>query len=150
MTNKKRSLEGKICKDCLIPLTEDNTNEYDVNAAQYVCIKCCKQRAKQKYQNRKELIREQQRVYDLAVKMKTIESYGSKCVCCGENTIEFLTIDRIHNDGIEDRKKSGGKLYRWLINHNFPKENYQILCYNCNCAKDFFGYCPHNKIEITS
>jgi len=24
---------------------------------------------------------------------------------------------------------------------------YQILCYNCNCAKRDFGVCPHNKKE---
>jgi hypothetical protein len=29
-----------------------------------------------------------------------------------------------------------------LIKENFPKE-YQILCFNCNLALGFFGYCPH-------
>lgn len=152
MSKSKKCFKEKFCKDCLITLNENNANKYDMDHAQYVCIKCRKQRNKQRYQNRKEIIREQQRIYDLNVKIKIIEAYGGKCICCNEDAIEFLTIDHINNDGAEDRKKngnkSGGNLYRWLIKNNFPKENYQILCYNCNCAKGFFGYCPHNKPEF--
>lgn len=149
---KDKSPNGKFCKDCLTSLNEDNTNEYDIRAAQYVCIFCRKNRDKKRYENRKELIREQQHVYDLSVKTAVIEAYGGECVCCHENILEFLTIDHINNDGAEERrqngKKTGGKLYRWLIANNFPKDKYQILCYNCNCAKGFFGYCPHNKPEF--
>lgn len=152
MNKNKKCIEEKFCIDCLVALNNNNVNKYNMDHAQYVCIKCQKQRDKQKYQDRKEIIREKQRIYDLNVKMKIIEAYGSKCVCCNEDTIEFLTIDHINNDGAEDRKKngnkSGGKLYRWLIKNNFPKRDYQILCFNCNCAKGFFGYCPHNKPEI--
>lgn len=150
MNQNKKHLD-KFCIDCLTPLTNENTNKYDRNASQYICKGCHKSRDKKRYENRKEIIREQQRGYDLSVKMKIIEAYGGKCVCCGENILEFLTIDHINNDGAADRKDnkhgSGGKLYRWLIKNGFPKENYQILCYNCNCAKGFFGYCPHNKPE---
>lgn len=150
--NKNKKALDKFCKDCLIPLNEDNSNKYDTDCAQYVCKSCRKIRDQKRYQNRKEIIREQQRVYDLSVKRKIIEAYGSKCACCNETTIEFLTIDHVNNDGAEDRKKNGnktgGKLYRWLIKNNFPKENYQLLCFNCNCAKGYLGYCPHNKPDI--
>ncbi len=150
--NLNKKFENKICKDCLIDLDENNTNKYSIEHGKYLCKPCEKRRAQKKYIDRKELIREQQRLYDLSVKMKVIEGYGGKCSCCGESTMEFLTIDHINNDGAEDRrqngKKSGGKLYRWLIQNNFPQENYQLLCYNCNCAKGFFGYCPHNKPDI--
>jgi len=155
MTDKKKrqySFEGKSCTVCFKSLTKDNTRPSDIKQAKYMCIFCCKEYSKRRYTNRKEIIREQQRVYDLSVKQKIIEAYGGKCTCCGETTLEFLTIDHINNDGAEDRrqngKKSGGKLYRWLIKNNFPKEEYQLLCYNCNCAKGFFGYCPHDKPEI--
>jgi len=152
MNKNKRNLDEKFCKDCLVLLDENNTNEYDIKSSQYVCRVCCKQRNQRRYENKKEIIREQQRIYDFNVKMKIIEAYGGKCACCNEDTMEFLTIDHINNDGAEDRKKngnkSGGKLYRWLIKNNFPKGDYQILCFNCNCAKGFFGYCPHNKPEI--
>ena len=150
MKNINKKNENKICTDCFIDLNVDNTNKYSFDSSKYVCITCEKQRAQRKYIDRKELIREQQRIYDLSCKQKTIDAYGGKCFCCGENIIEFLTVDRINN-GAENHKtndnKSGGKLYRWLIKNNFPLEIYQILCYNCNCAKKLFGYCPHNKLD---
>ena len=75
-----------------------------------------------------------------------IEHYGSKCACCGETIYEFLTIDHINNNGAEERRElginSGTETYKYLIKNNYP-EGYQILCYNCNCAKGFYGYCPH-------
>lgn len=149
--NTNKILDNKFCKDCLVQLDNNNSNEYDIKAAQYVCKTCRKQRDKNRYIKRKELIREQQRIYDLSCKQKVIEAYGGKCACCNENTIEFLTIDHINNNGADDRRsngnKTGGKLYRWLIKNNFPQGEYQILCFNCNCAKGFFGYCPHNKPE---
>lgn len=152
--NEKRhyNFEDKICRICLKDLTKDNCKNSNIIRANYICTLCVKAYAKQKYINKKEIIREQQRIYDLNIKQKVIKAYGSKCICCNEETIEFLTIDHINNNGAEDRKnngkKSGGKLYRWLIKNNFPKEEYQLLCYNCNCAKGFFGYCPHNKPDI--
>lgn len=146
-TNKKS--ENKICTICLVDLDASNTNKYSFDHAKYMCKTCESKRAKEKYIARKELIREQQRIYDLSCKQKVIEAYGGKCACCNENTIEFLTIDHINNDGAEDRKKNGnktgGKLYRWLIKNYFPRGEYQVLCFNCNCSKGFFGYCPHNK-----
>lgn len=152
MIKNKKSVKNKFCKDCLITLDTNNSNEYDISVAQYVCKTCRKLRDQKRYEKRKEIIREKQRLYDLSVKMKVIQAYGEKCVCCGEETLEFLTIDHINNNGAEDRKnngnKTGGKLYRWLIKNNFPKEEYQILCFNCNYSKGFFGYCPHNKPDI--
>ena len=146
------STEDKLCIDCFKELTLENTRAADIAQANYTCRACRKLRDQARYIARKEIIREQQREYNLAKKMRIIEAYGGKCVCCGESILEFLTIDHIHNDGAQERKEtkrdSGEKLYRWLIQNNFPKDNYQLLCYNCNCAKAFFGYCPHNKPDV--
>lgn len=76
-----------------------------------------------------------------------MDHYGGKCVCCGENIIEFLTIDHINNDGYVHRKiigKCSLILYNWIIKNNFPKD-LQILCYNCNMAKGRYGVCPHQR-----
>ena len=144
--------EGKDCIICFKPLTKDNTRPCDIAQANYICKPCRKARDAQRYADHKEIIREQQRTYDFAVKLKIIEAYGGKCACCGETIPEFLTIDHIDNNGAEERRQNnnltGTKFYRWLIKNNFPKDNYQLLCCNCNCAKGFFGYCPHNKPEI--
>jgi hypothetical protein len=147
-SNKINKLDDKICINCLLPLTTDNTRTCDIAQNCYICKLCRKLRDKLRYQNKKEIIREQQRGYDLAVKMKIIEAYGWKCACCDENKYEFLTVDHINSDEAV-KQITGIKLYRWLIKNNFPKEEYQLLCYNCSCAKNFFGYCPHNKPEIT-
>lgn len=68
-------------------------------------------------------------------KRKLVYSYyGNKCIC-GESDIRYLTIDHINNNGNEHRKEIGTDIYSWLIANNYPKDNYQILCYNCNYAK---------------
>ncbi len=78
-------------------------------------------------------------------KLKVIKYYGGCCVCCGEKEPKFLTIDHINNDGGYQRKtRTGMHHYDWIIKTNYPKD-LQVLCYNCNCAKGFFGRCPHNE-----
>jgi hypothetical protein len=83
----------------------------------------------------------------IELKEEIIIAYGSICQCCGENNPEFLTIDHINEDGAKHRKEigksAGCNFYRWLRKNNYPKDNFQLLCYNCNCAKHRFGYCPH-------
>jgi len=137
------------CRICKIQLTSENSKEYNIKYSKYICDPCLKVKNEIKYLNNKEHINKIQKITEHNRKIKVMENYGGKCVCCGECAIEFLTIDHINDDGSQIRKETkqgtGGKLYRWLIKNNFPKDNYQILCYNCNCAKGFFGYCPHNK-----
>lgn len=82
------------------------------------------------------------------LRLKTIEAYGGFCVCCGEKTPEFLTIDHINNDGNVERKihgLSGAALYRFLKDSGFPKDRYQLLCMNCNFAKGHFSECTHTR-----
>lgn len=83
-------------------------------------------------------------IKDFEIKKTIVSQYGGKCNCCGEQEIKFLSIDHINNDGAEHRKVIGrGKLYSWLIKNNFPKDNFQLLCFNCNVTKGFYGICPH-------
>jgi hypothetical protein len=83
----------------------------------------------------------------LIIKEKTITEYGGKCVCCGETIQVFLTIDHIDESGAAERKqlnRSGGyNFYYWLKQQGYPKDNYQVLCFNCNHAKHVLGKCPH-------
>ena len=81
---------------------------------------------------------------------KIITHYGGRCVCCGESEPKFLSIDHINGDGRKHREligagkqgKAYGTFYRWIIAHNFPL-TLQLLCYNCNLSKGFYGKCPH-------
>lgn len=83
-------------------------------------------------------------------KAEVIEAYGGKCVCCGERHIEFLTIDHTDGSGATHRRSKGkGRgIYRDLKRRGFPKEKYQVLCLNCNISLGFYGYCPHNPLQV--
>jgi len=74
-----------------------------------------------------------------------LEMYGNKCACCGETTYEFLTLEHKNGQrGIEkSRKKSGKHSYAIAIREYRP-DLYEILCWNCNCSKGRYGYCPHH------
>lgn len=74
-----------------------------------------------------------------------------KCMCCGQDKFECLTVDHINSNGGIERKsnKLGGscQAYYWLVENHFPK-GIQILCYNCNSGRARCGgICPHKKEE---
>lgn len=81
------------------------------------------------------------------LKQTIINAYGGKCECCGEEAIEFLTIDHINGDGASHRRllrtKQSKKLYEDLISRKFPS-GLRVLCFNCNTSLGFYGYCPHH------
>lgn len=74
-----------------------------------------------------------------------MDHYGAECACCKENNLVFLTIDHIAGNGAKRRKIEGNHVYRYLINNNFPS-GYQVLCFNCNCAKRTQEHCPHQLL----
>lgn len=87
----------------------------------------------------------------LSLRTKILDAYGGKCECCGEDRYIFLTIDHIIPQSKKNRT-DGSNLYRYLLRNNFPKDNYRILCYNCNCARGHRGsddICPHKKSNPT-
>ena len=114
-----------------------------------ICSHCGKRRPRGKFrvcapcrQFFRDLTRELKRI--------VIEAYGGKCICCGETMFEFLSIDHKRNDGAKERKRLGNRvkpglqMLRYIIKMKFPKR-YQLLCFNCNMAKGFYGKCPHKK-----
>lgn len=84
----------------------------------------------------------------LQIKEIVFKAYGNECACCGEKTFDFLSLDHIYGDGKAHRDKYKNSsfrtinVYQDIIDQNFPPV-YQILCYNCHFAKDFYGKCPH-------
>lgn len=75
-------------------------------------------------------------------RMESIEAYGGICACCGEARIEFLTLDHIKPCGRAGRVQTHVIINR-LKKQGWPKGEFQILCFNCNCAKGIYGACPH-------
>jgi len=70
------------------------------------------------------------------LRLNVIKGYGGKCELCGEDNPHSLTIDHIDGGGSEERRVLGGwyKIYEKLRDENYPRNNYRLLCYNCNCA----------------
>jgi hypothetical protein len=76
-------------------------------------------------------------------KLEGIVAYGGKCACCGESRIEFLTLDHVDGRADEPYRITGQKAWARLKARGWPKDKYQLLCFNCNCAKGIYGHCPH-------
>ena len=100
--------------------------------------------------NNREKVNTIARHYRQKLKLETISAYGGKCACCGENTLEFMTIDHKNGGGNQDRKRmgsnsSGTGFYQRLRNAGYPQGEYQVLCYNCNNSMGAYGYCPHSE-----
>lgn len=84
------------------------------------------------------------RRYDL-YKSKFLEMYGDVCECCGEDTVEFLSIE--HKLGQKGKKKdTSHKAYR-LACLEYQPDIYGILCHNCNQATRHGSACPHKNKE---
>jgi hypothetical protein len=155
MTQDERKSDVWICRQCQAqkPKTDFRAVASTRHGYLQPCKKCYNayQRAFQKARPDIEQYRAKQKQankkYLDAIKEDTFKAYGGKCVCCGETEPKFLSIDHILGDGKEDRKKflSGRVLYRKLKKQGYPKDRYQLLCFNCNCAKGFFGKCPHQE-----
>lgn len=118
------------------------------------CIECARKLGtKNRKKENKKLITLKAKFKRLNDKLKLIERYGGRCVCCGEDNIYFLQLDHINNNGAEERRSidrgsSGGhKFYEYLRKNNYP-DGYQILCANCNQAKAYFGICSHQLSQI--
>jgi|DEB3_MinimDraft_2_1074329.scaffolds.fasta_scaffold39701_1 hypothetical protein len=82
------------------------------------------------------------------LKAQLLDGLGRVCACCGEMNTKFLTLDHIHNDGHEHRKRRSSTLSRWrdVIAEGFPRDRYQILCFNCNAGRAINGgVCPHKE-----
>lgn len=78
-------------------------------------------------------------------KLQVISAYGGHCACCGEDSIEFLTIEHSKHDG-QSHRKVKGVFYLSLIRRGFPQdEGLSVLCMNCNWATRLEKVCPHKR-----
>lgn len=119
----------RLCQTCSVELMEKNTAK-----KKRKCKSCDAKNSK---------------LRKLTIKQEVMRTYGNKCVCCEEDNLIFLTIDHIDGNGADERRSLGGKsigsaIYSHIKKLGYPKDNYQILCFNCNFAKHVLGTCPHS------
>lgn len=81
------------------------------------------------------------------LRTEVLLAYGHRCACCAEAVREFLCVDHIRGGGCQHRKSlgAGGRFYNWLKRQGFPRDEFRLLCHNCNLARGFYGYCPHER-----
>jgi hypothetical protein len=98
-----------------------------------------------------ERIKTQQKAYRQKMKETILSHYSggvSKCACCGEQNMAFLSIDHIEGGGrkqMRKLKRGGDSFYHWLRDNGYPS-GYRVLCMNCNSALGFRGHCPHEVL----
>jgi hypothetical protein len=142
------------CSNCQEYMRKKDKNSYYSKKRKSLCVHCgsdnpikdeilC-QICKSKNKTRGSINRKKN-------KFNIIQHYGGVCSCCGENRIEFLSVDHIDGGGNQHNqklRKEGTTLYRWLIKNNFPP-GFQVLCYNCNTARYHNGgTCPHKQTKV--
>lgn len=146
--NDKRRIDGKTswCRDCINNASRLYwKKQYDLNPRIYA-----EKQQRWKLQN-PDGYKKIQIKSKIKLRVDVLNAYSNddpKCICCGEKEIKFLALDHINNDGKKDRKEFGwgNAFYFYLRKHNYPdKHKYQILCHNCNMAKQFYGSCPHKN-----
>lgn len=117
--------------------------------------KKCLVSSKKWYQKNKKQMLKAFKVWRGELREQVLKVYGGgdfpKCACCGEDIVEFLTIDHVDGKGNDHRREIGRNimtgstgLYSWLRKNNFP-EGFRVLCFNCNCAIAIHGKCPHKE-----
>lgn len=121
------------------------------------CQKCA-DKAKVRATRRREYTKEKFHRWTLRNKILVINYYSEgifRCACCGEDNIDFLSIDHIDGGGRKHLASIGGgkagasELHRWLIKNDYPP-GYQVLCLNCNVARTRNGgTCPHKLPKLT-
>lgn len=142
--DRNRRTIASHCKECVNKKSKiwhdarRHTDEYKANAKRY-----SKQRvldgsgnkwAKERYRKFKSIV---------------FNHYGNLCSCCGEDTVDFLTIEHTLHDGKQHRatKKSG--IYKDIVDRGFPSD-LTLFCANCNFATRYGNACPHKQLSKES
>lgn len=85
-----------------------------------------------------------QQVWYKTLVAEALRILGHKCACpgCGISEPLFLTLDHIDGRPKGPRKNA----FKEARDSGWDKTKFQILCFNCNCAKSDLGFCPvHQK-----
>jgi 5-methylcytosine-specific restriction endonuclease McrA len=122
----------KTCNVCLVE--KDLIEFYKIPRGKYGVRAQCKKCFDTKYSPKERDNRKSRRI-------KVIQMYGGRCAVCNDSLIEHLTIDHINGNGFEERKiwRNSNSMYLELQRRGYPKENYQVLCWNCNTSKHIYG-----------
>jgi hypothetical protein len=115
-----------------------------------------RERARQWYYDNREKAIAKTKARRDALRYELLTAYGGECACCGEDNPLFLTVDHVNGNGRAHRRsllQTNGTtpsemIMRDLKQRGWPKDEFQLLCFNCNCGRARNGgVCPH---QVTS
>ncbi len=147
----------KVCSKCGVKKAQE---DFSKSGSKYRadCKSCCREamvawrtrnrtallkKKREDYYKNHNKSKEDVRNWRKQLKSKVLSFYGYSCVCCGETSEEFLTVDHVNGGGTQHRKHRGPHgVYLDIINSSFPAD-YRILCMNCNFATRYGQTCPH-------
>ena len=126
-------------------------NKCSPTGLHYIC-KLCRRSEVREYERQGDRHRPYQREwarrYYRETRLKVLRHYGGdppRCACCGEHHIEFLAVDHESGGGNKHRKSAGYRsIQHWIRLRGYPP-GFRVLCHNCNMARGFSGYCPHER-----
>src|SRR5881409_2535127 len=122
-----------VCRQCGVSLAPDRVRMCH-KWRNKICTSCYRQYHRERYHHRKPEYLQRMKAARKLLKERVVEGYGGRCVCCGETQIEFLTLDHIvpvRRQRTGQNGTCGHSLYQKLLREGFPKDNIQLLCYNC-------------------
>lgn len=140
-------------KRCFVCGQRKSLNEFNRNAARKdgrntLCRECQRSRYHENGDEERRKARRRNREYHYRHnwRQRAFDLLGAQCICCGEKFVDFLVVDHVEGGGREHRRKTGNGwlFYRWVVNHPEERHRVQVLCANCNMAKERGG-CPRTK-----
>lgn len=156
-----KDCDDRVCKICLKtkPLSEFHPDKrYGRLRYMHVCHICHLTKMRKYYADNKHLwvackkrfgpehMKGIMRRYSRRLKAAVIDAYGGKCQCCGEDDLEFLTIEHSRHDGKKHRDDTNQKVYFDLKKRGYPQDlGITVLCWNCNMATRYGAVCPHKR-----
>ena len=120
------SVKQKRCRKCQIikPASKFCRSKRSRDGLASYCRKCVTELAKR---------------WSVSLREQILAGYGAVCARCKETDKRVLEIDHMKDNGAEERRKfkrNYNKLHKSIIKRNFPKDEYQLLCKNCNWLKE--------------
>ncbi len=133
--NQQKNSSLKYCIKCSVKLTKKNWPKCLWNRSNYICTPCFREYGKHYHTTDPEYGKKQRNRTRMR-RSAVIFQYGNQCAQCGEDDYTKLTIDHINGGGNAHRKEIKNKLIDYIYNNLIDKNEYQVLCWNCNCSKN--------------
>lgn len=143
-----------VCRRCTSALTDVNWAPGNRARHSKLCRACDTAQTRARQKAKPEYYREASKASLEKLRHEILLAYGHQCVCCGEVEEAFLTLDHTQNDGAAHRRSFHGTqrtsayVWREARRLGFPRDRFQLLCWNCNWAKHARGICPHQTHEV--